>query len=96
MTRIRSESDRISSSSNETSRIARPSSRSLDEAPVDELDRADVEPAGRLRRDQHGGLRETSRAITTFCWLPPESDAARRLRRAAAHVELLQQRFAVR
>src|SRR6059058_5813824 len=35
------------------------------------------------------GSRATSRAITTFCWLPPESADARV---AAAHVELVQQR----
>ena len=39
----------------------------LDEAPVDELDRADVEAARRLGSDQHRGLRATSRATTTFC-----------------------------
>ena len=34
------------------------------------------------------GSRSISRASTTFCWLPPESARARRLRAAAAHVEL--------
>ncbi len=33
----------------------------------------------------------TSRATTTFCWFPPESDLRERLRAAAAHVELLQE-----
>ena len=36
-------------------------------------------------------MRETSRAITTFCWLPPESELAERERAAAAHVELVDQ-----
>ena len=47
MTRIRSESDRISSSSNETSRIAAALVALLDEPAVHELDRPDVEaPVG--------------------------------------------------
>ena len=53
MTRIRSESERISSSSSETSRIAAALVALLDEPAVDELDRADVEAARRLRGDQH-------------------------------------------
>jgi hypothetical protein len=62
----------------------------LDEAAVDELDRADVEAARRLRGDQHLRVAAISRASTTFCWLPPESAPAR-VRAAAAHVELAQQ-----
>ena len=48
----------------------------LDEPPVHELDGAHVEPAGRLGGDQHARVSETSRATTTFCWLPPESALA--------------------
>ena len=43
---------------------------------MDELDGADVEAARRLGGDSTRGSRETSRATTTFCWLPPESEAA--------------------
>ena len=73
---MRSESDRISSSSSETSRIAAALVALVDEPAVEELDRADVEPARRLRGDRTRGSRSTSRATTTFCWLPPESAEA--------------------
>ena len=63
----------------------------LDEAPVHELDRADVEAARRLGGDQHRGLRSISRASTTFCWLPPERPPAGVCGAAAADVELLDQ-----
>ena len=56
-----------------------------------ELDRADVEAARRLRRQQQRGWRSISRASTSFCWLPPESARAGARRRAAAHVEALDQ-----
>ena len=52
MTAIRSASPSTSSSSVETSTTAVPSSRSLDDAAVHELHRADVEAAGRLGHDE--------------------------------------------
>src|SRR4051812_20801427 len=73
MTRIRSESERISSSSSETSRIARPSSRSA----TSRRWTYSIAPTSRPRVGWAAistfGLRATSRATTTFCWLPPES-----------------------
>ena len=91
MTRIRSESERISSSSSETSRIARPSSRSSIEAAVDELDRADVEPARRLRGDQDARV-AVDLAREHDLLLVAAGEAARaRLRAAAADVVLLDQ-----
>ena len=54
-------------------------SRSRDQPPVHELDRADVEPARRLRGDQQLRVARRSRArCTTFCWLPPDSEARER------------------
>src|SRR5215210_2016226 len=73
MTRIRSESERISSSSSERSRIARPSSRSS----TSRRCRYSIAPTSRPRvgcaATSTFGSRATSRAATTFCWLPPES-----------------------
>ena len=43
---------------------------------VNELDRADVHAARRLRREQHREVAPISRAMTIFCWLPPESARA--------------------
>ena len=37
------------------------------------------------------GSRSTSRAMTIFCWLPPDRDEASVVGRPATHVELLQQ-----
>ena len=56
---------------------------------MDELDRADVQAAGGLRGDQDARVADTSRAITTFCWLPPDSAERARRGPAAADVELL-------
>ena len=53
MTRMRSESERISSSSSETSRTPRPSSRSSTSRRWTNSIAPDVEAARRLRRDQH-------------------------------------------
>ena len=45
----------------------------LDDAAVDELDRADVEAPRGLGHDQERRRRRcSSRAMITFCWLPPE------------------------
>ena len=52
ITRMRSASERISSSSTETSSTALPCVAHLDQALVDELDRADVDAAGRLADQQ--------------------------------------------
>ena len=52
ITRMRSASDMISSSSTETSSTALPRVAHRDQAPVDELDRADVDAAGRLADQQ--------------------------------------------
>ncbi len=56
MTRMRSDSDMISSSSVDTIRTPSPSSRAADDPLVDVLDRADVDAARRLRRDQQLGV----------------------------------------
>ncbi len=76
ITRMRSESDRTSSSSSETRRIARPSSRSV----MSRRWTYSMAPTSRPRvgceATSTAGSRETSRAMMTFCWLPPESDAA--------------------
>ena len=87
---MRSESERTSSSSNETSRIAAALVALLDEAPVDELDRADVEAARRLRRDQHASGRARPRARSRPSAgsrpraTPPASAGRRRGRRTPA------------
>ena len=43
-----------------------------DDLLVDELDRADVHPAGRLADQQQGGVLLDLAATTIFCWFPPE------------------------
>src|SRR5262249_50560366 len=76
MTRIRSDSERISSSSSETSRIARPSSLSA----TSRRWTNSIAPTSRPRVGcpamRTVGLRSISRARTTFCWFPPESAPA--------------------
>ena len=92
MTRIRSESERISSSSSETSRIAAALVALLDQAAVDELDRADVEAARRLRGDQDLRVAvDLAREDDLLLVAAGEAAGARR-RPAAADVELLDQR----
>src|SRR5215472_10264298 len=44
-----------------------------DQAFVHELDRADIQAAGRLADDHQFDVPLISRATTTFCWLPPDS-----------------------
>ena len=88
---MRSESEKISSSSSETSRTARPSSRSV----TMRRWRYSIAPTSRPRVGcaaiRTFGSREISRATTTFCWLPPESPPAACERPAAADVELADQ-----
>ena len=62
MTSTRSASERISSSSSETSSTPRPGVALLEQPPVDELDRADVEPARRLGGDRDAAAPRRARA----------------------------------
>ena len=91
MTRIRSESERISSSSSETSRIAAALVALGDEPAVDELDRADVEAARRLRGDQHRRVAVDLAGEHDLLLVAAGERAGARRRAAAAHVELLEQ-----
>ena len=74
---MRSEREKISSSSSETSRIARPSSRSFTRRRW----RYSIAPTSSPRVGCAAisafGSREISRAATSFCWLPPDSAPAR-------------------
>src|SRR6185312_7150175 len=77
MTRMRSESDRISSSSKLTSRMATPSSRTATSRWWTNSIAPTSSPrvgwaATRIRR-----VPDISRATTTFCWFPPEREPAR-------------------
>ena len=60
----------------------------LDEA-VDVGLRPDVDALGRLVEHEHPRLQRNQRAMTTFCWLPPESSRSSALGSRRAHVELL-------
>ena len=89
ITAMRSDSDRISSSSTETSRIALPSSRRRticwwmnSIAPMST-------PRVGWPTSRRSGLRSISRASTIFCWLPPEKFCARQRGVGRAHVETL-------
>ena len=62
ITATRSESASTSESSADTSRIAVPASRAARRRVVDELDRADVDAARGLRRDEHRPCRARARA----------------------------------
>ena len=91
MTRMRSESERISSSSSEIEQDASALVALLHEPAVHELDRADVEASRRLRGDQHARV-----AVDLACehdlLLVAAREACRpRLRPAAAHVVVLDQ-----
>src|SRR5436305_824188 len=74
---MRSESERISSSSSEMSRIARPLSRSSTRRRC----RYSIAPTSSPRVGWAAistfGFREISRAAITFCWFPPERPPAR-------------------
>ena len=61
----------------------------LDEAPVHELDRADVEAAGRLRGDQHARVAVDLAREDDLLLVATGEPAGTRLRPAAADVELL-------
>ena len=91
MTRMRSESDRISSSSRETRRTARPSSRSCDEAVVDELDGSDVQPPRRLAGHEHPRVALHLAGDDDLLLVATRQGRGERRRRPAAHVELLQE-----
>ena len=77
MTRMRSESESISSSSSETSRIARPSSRSSTSRRCTNSIAPTSRPRVGCAAISTFGSRSISRAATTFCWLPPERPPAR-------------------
>ena len=85
------ESERISSSSSETRKIARPASRCSSSRPCTNSIAPTSRPRVGCAAISTFGSPSISRARTTFCWLPPESVGGRRRRRAAAHVEFLQQ-----
>ena len=61
----------------------------LDEAPVHELDRPDVEAARRLRGDQHARVAVDLAGEDDLLLVATRERAGARLRAAAAHVELL-------
>src|SRR6185437_6630921 len=63
----------------------------LDESPVQELDRADVEAARRLRRDQHLRIARDLACGDDLLLVSPRERARARQRPAAAHVELADQ-----
>ena len=63
----------------------------LDEPAVDELDRADVETARRLRRDQHLRVAVDLAREHDLLLVAAREATGERLRPAAANVELLQQ-----
>ena len=90
-TRMRSESDRISSSSSETSSTAVPPFLRLDELLVHELDRTDVEAAGRLRRDQDARLAAELAGEHDLLLVSARERCRPRVRPAAADVETLEQ-----
>src|SRR5439155_22480478 len=60
----------------------------LDQAPVDELDRADVEAASRLRRDQHLRVTVDLAREDDLLLVAARERGRVRLRSSAAHVEL--------
>src|SRR5262249_13639057 len=72
MTRMRSESERISSSSRETSRTALPSSRSSISRRWTNSIAPTSSPRVGWAATSTRGSRSISRARMTFCWLPPE------------------------
>ena len=61
----------------------------LHDALVNELDRADVHASGGLADDQHtGNPKLNSRAMTTFCMLPPDSEDTGVVHAGHANIEL--------
>ena len=77
MTSIRSESDRISSSSSETSNTPLPRSRASTSCRWTNSIAPTSNPRVGWAARRMFGSRPISRASTTFCWLPPESAEAR-------------------
>ena len=78
MTRMRSASARISSSSTETSRIALPASRiSIRRRWMNSMAPMSTPRVGWPTSSRSGSC-SISRASTIFCWLPPEKAAVRR------------------
>ena len=76
MTRSVSDSPISSSRSAEISSTASPRARAARELVPDRGLRADVDAAGRVGGDQQHGSPDSSRPMTSFCWLPPDSAAA--------------------
>ena len=76
MTRMRSESERISSSSSETRKTARPLSRCSTSLRCTNSIAPTSRPRVGWAAIRTFGLPSISRASTTFCWLPPESAEA--------------------
>ncbi len=68
--------------------MARPSSRSVDEAPVHVLDRADVEAARRLRGDQHARITVDLAREDHLLLVASRETHGGCLRTTTAHVEL--------
>ena len=91
MTRIRSESDRISSSSKETSRIARPSSRSSTSRRWTNSIAPTSRPRVGCAAMRTSGLPADLARDDDLLLVAARERRGRRLRAAAAHVELLQQ-----
>src|SRR5204863_389506 len=89
MTRIRSESERISSSSSETSRTARPSSRSSTRRRWTNSIAPTSRPRVGWAAISTRGSRSISRASTTFCWFPPDSAADGWEAAVVEHLEVL-------
>ena len=75
ITRMRSASRAPRAARTRSSAWPRPSAASSLEQPVHLRLRADVDAARGLVDDQELGRRASHFASTTFCWLPPESDA---------------------
>ena len=89
MTAIRSDRAKISSSSVDTMTTAVPLSRSaMIRLWMNSIDPTSTPRVGWEAIRTFSG-RENSRATTTFCWLPPESELTGALHRLGADVELL-------
>ena len=91
MTRMRSESERISSSSSETSRTARPASRSSTSRRWTNSIAPTSRPRVGCAAIRTRGSRSNSRARIDLLLVPARERAGGRLRAAAANVELLDQ-----
>src|SRR3954464_4167431 len=76
MTTMRSASERTSSNSSETSRMPRPASRSATSRRCTNSMAPTSRPRVGWAATSTRGLHAISRAMTHFCWLPPDSDVA--------------------